>query len=79
MIGEMSKFNGNINVSGSTSYVSQQPWIINETILNNIIFGKEMNQSFYNRTIEGCALNADLNMLPARDYTEIGERVLKRA
>jgi ABC-type transport system involved in cytochrome bd biosynthesis fused ATPase/permease subunit len=71
----MNKFCGKINVDGSLSYVPQQPWIQNETIKQNILFGKDYNEIFYKTVIEKCALIADLNILPAGDATEIGERV----
>ena len=34
-----------------------------------------MNQMKYDRIIDACALNPDLDMLPDRDLTEIGEKV----
>lgn len=58
------------------SYVAQQAWIQNETVQNNIIFDKALHQEKYNKVIEACALKADLDILPAGDRTEIGEKVI---
>jgi len=33
-------------------------------------------EQFYNKVISACALQTDLNILPAGDSTEIGEKVL---
>ena len=53
----------------------QQAWILNETVENNILFCKERDSLFYTKVIEGCALKMDLDILPAGDKTEIGEKV----
>ncbi|OXB81823.1 UNVERIFIED_CONTAM: hypothetical protein H355_015020 [Colinus virginianus] len=59
---------------GSIAYVPQQAWIQNATLEDNIIFGREMNESRYKRVIEACALLPDLEILPMGDRTEIGEK-----
>ncbi|XP_072760183.1 multidrug resistance-associated protein 1 isoform X2 [Anoplolepis gracilipes] len=74
LLGEMEKLNGKVNTKGSIAYVSQQPWIQNATLQDNVLFGKSLNKTVYNRVIDACALNPDLKMLPAGDQTEIGEK-----
>jgi len=44
------------------------------TIRENILFGKPFIQEKYNDTIKCCQLERDLEILPAGDMTEIGER-----
>jgi ATP-binding cassette subfamily C (CFTR/MRP) protein 1 len=44
--------------------------------MNNIVFGKSVDHASYQRIIEACALKPDLEMLPAGDQTEIGEKVV---
>ncbi|KAJ1721490.1 hypothetical protein LPJ53_003999 [Coemansia erecta] len=73
ILGEMVKDSGNATVTGSIAYAPQQPWILNATLRDNILFGHCYEQDFYNRVIEVCALGPDLEMLPAGDMTEIGE------
>ena len=75
ILGEMIKFRGKINLNGSISYVPQQAWIQNATVRDNIIFGKNYDQSFYNKVIESCALVSDFQILKGGDSTEIGEKV----
>ena len=70
----MNKVNGWLNISGSTAYVSQQAWIQNETLRENILFGNKLNESKYRRVLEDCALLSDLKVLAAGDLTELGER-----
>uniref|UniRef100_T1JB97 ABC-type glutathione-S-conjugate transporter n=1 Tax=Strigamia maritima TaxID=126957 RepID=T1JB97_STRMM len=70
ILGETKKING----LGTVSYVSQQAWIKNTTLRKNILFGKKLNIPFYDEVIHSCALGPDLELLPGRDYTEIGEK-----
>jgi len=44
--------------------------------MDNILFGKTFMEKKYKRVIEHCAMTSDLNILPGRDLTEIGEKVL---
>ena len=44
------------------------------TIKENILFGKEYNEQLYKDTIQDCELERDLEILPAGDLTEIGEK-----
>ncbi|XP_058820090.1 multidrug resistance-associated protein 1-like [Topomyia yanbarensis] len=74
LLGEMEKLNGSVNTDGSIAYVSQQAWIQNATLRENILFGKPLDQQKYDKVIQGCALLPDLDMLPAGDATEIGEK-----
>ena len=74
ILGEMNKLTGRINVSGSLSYTPQQPWIQNATIRDNILFGKDLNQDFYNQVVLNCALVSDLEILTGGDQIEIGEK-----
>lgn len=50
------------------------PWIQNNTIRENIVFGKPFDQEFYDKVIYACALNIDLDTLEGGDYTEVGEK-----
>uniref|UniRef100_A0A8C5H4M2 Multidrug resistance-associated protein 1 n=1 Tax=Gouania willdenowi TaxID=441366 RepID=A0A8C5H4M2_GOUWI len=74
LLGEMDKLEGAVTVKGSVAYVPQQAWIQNSTLKNNIMFGQERREAWYQRVVEACALQPDLEMLPAGDDTEIGEK-----
>uniref|UniRef100_A0A8C3J3H6 Multidrug resistance-associated protein 1-like n=1 Tax=Chrysemys picta bellii TaxID=8478 RepID=A0A8C3J3H6_CHRPI len=56
------------------AYVSQQAWIQNSILQENILFGSGLNRPYYERVLEACALLPDLEQLPNGDQTEIGER-----
>ncbi|ULU01203.1 hypothetical protein L3Y34_001516 [Caenorhabditis briggsae] len=74
LMGEMEKLSGSISVHGRFCYVPQQPWIQNNSVRNNITFGKQYNEYFYFRVLDACALQVDLLALPHGDNTEIGEK-----
>ncbi|CAF3495114.1 unnamed protein product, partial [Rotaria sp. Silwood1] len=74
LLGEMNKIHGRVCVNGTIAYVPQTAWIMNTTLKENILFGRDFNKNLYNRIIEACALKQDLEMLPASDETEIGEK-----
>ena len=52
----------------------KQAWIRNETLRNNILFGKDLNVEQYKRALVSCCLKEDIGMLPDADLTEVGER-----
>ena len=62
-------------MQGRIAYVPQQAWIQNATLKDNILFGKHMRGVLYGKTIQACALEPDLEILPGGDMTEIGEKV----
>lgn len=73
-LGEMEKLSGEVNVDGRIAFVSQQPWIQNATLQDNITFGRPLNKKLYEKVLHACALLPDLAMLPGGDQTEIGEK-----
>ncbi|CAM9333233.1 unnamed protein product, partial [Heterosigma akashiwo] len=56
------------------AFASQEPWIAAGTIRSNILFGQEYSQARFQKVVERCALQADLEALPEGDLTEVGER-----
>lgn len=58
----MNKVSGDVNISGTVAYVPQTAWILNATLKDNILFGKELNQKLYEQVIDACALKADFGM-----------------
>lgn len=57
------------------AYVSQQAWLQNATLRDNIIWGQPFDEKRYRQVVAACALQQDLDMFPGGDMTEIGEKV----
>ncbi len=76
-LGEVRKLSGSTEVKGKLAFFSQNPFILNATVKTNILFShanEPVDEAKYQRAIECCALKHDLEMLPAGDQTEIGEK-----
>ena len=52
-------------------YVAQSSWVPNMTIRDNILFGLPYDAVKYHECIRTCALQPDLDLLPAKDMTEV--------
>ncbi|XP_071742643.1 ABC transporter C family member 12-like [Rutidosis leptorrhynchoides] len=75
MLGELPPLeNSSAVIRGTAAYVPQISWIFNATVRENILFGSMFEASRYWKTVEVTALQHDLDILPGRDLTEIGER-----
>ncbi|XP_015836093.1 probable multidrug resistance-associated protein lethal(2)03659 isoform X1 [Tribolium castaneum] len=70
------EFSGELRIFGKISFASQEPWLFPSTIKNNILFGEEFFPGRYNKILQICNLNHDLNLLPEGDNTLIGDRGL---
>ncbi|XP_021928372.1 multidrug resistance-associated protein 5-like isoform X2 [Zootermopsis nevadensis] len=73
-LGQLRLVSGQVTRDGSCAYVSQEPWILNATLRDNILFGENFDSKRYYEAIYSCSLTQDINMLPGGDQTEIGER-----
>jgi ATP-binding cassette subfamily C (CFTR/MRP) protein 1 len=60
------------NMHGFASYCTQSPWVVNDTLRGNILFGRDYHEERYNTILQCCALMDDIAVLPAGDMTEIG-------
>ncbi|KAL4230542.1 Multidrug resistance-associated protein 5 [Mactra antiquata] len=74
ILGRMMQQKGHIAVAGEVAYVSQQAWIFNATLKENILFGREYDKNRYQDAINCCGLEPDIQILTDGDETEIGER-----
>ncbi|KAG2373418.1 hypothetical protein C9374_012157 [Naegleria lovaniensis] len=76
ILGELKTISGSIEKRPgcSYSYVSQESWIRNETIRDNIMFGEEYDEEKYVKVIHACNLETDFSQLMASDLTIIGEK-----
>jgi ABC-type multidrug transport system ATPase subunit len=73
-LGDMYKVRGEVVTRGKIAYVAQQPWIMNASVKENILFGHRDDPEFYQKTVDACALTDDFKALPDGDNTEVGEK-----
>ncbi|KAF9416233.1 hypothetical protein BGZ94_010270 [Podila epigama] len=74
LLGEMYRYQGTVSSNGSLAYVAQSAWILNDTIRNNILFGRPYDKERYLNTVRACCLIPDFQMLVSSDKTVIGEK-----
>ncbi|RLN47454.1 hypothetical protein BBJ28_00013553 [Nothophytophthora sp. Chile5] len=74
ILGDARCSNGQVALRGSVAYVSQQPFIQNATVRDNITFGLPFEAAKYEEALRVSSLKKDLSILAAGDRTEIGEK-----
>lgn len=65
---------GCVEVNGTISYASQEPWLFAGSIRQNILFGLPMDEERYKKVIQVCSLERDFSLLPYGDRTIVGDR-----
>ena len=58
-------------INGDISYCPSQPWIMTESIKNNIVFFGDYNEDIYNNIINLCCLKKDFQKLSEGDNTMV--------
>uniref|UniRef100_A0A8B9CT46 ABC-type glutathione-S-conjugate transporter n=1 Tax=Anser brachyrhynchus TaxID=132585 RepID=A0A8B9CT46_9AVES len=74
LLGELEQMDGCVTMKGTAAYVPQQAWIQNASVEDNILFGNEMDEAWFNSVVDACALQPDLESFPAGQKSEIGEK-----
>ena len=59
-------------VSGRVAYVGASPWLQNQSLRDNILFGSIADPRRYSETLAACALTRDIDSLAAGDRTVVG-------
>jgi ABC-type bacteriocin/lantibiotic exporter with double-glycine peptidase domain len=55
-------------------YCSQTPWVLNNTIQQNITGGSAFDQKWYDFTILACSLKEDIQNIPGGDMCRSGSK-----
>ncbi len=74
ILGELEVDNGTITINGSISYASQEPWLFEGSVRNNIVFVESFDEERYKQVVKACALEQDFKLLPQGDATIVGEQ-----
>ncbi|KAJ3270425.1 hypothetical protein HDV01_007835 [Terramyces sp. JEL0728] len=73
LIGDLELTAGTFDIKGKIAYCSQEPWIMGDSIKNNILFGSKEDKLLLLYCIKAACLASDLENLSAGMNTEIGE------
>lgn len=74
LMNETQIMDGSVQVNGTISYSSQEAWCFHTSILRNITFGEPCEPKKFERVIDVCAMQKDLDSLEHREKTLVGER-----
>ncbi|XP_067145213.1 ATP-binding cassette sub-family C member 4-like [Centruroides vittatus] len=74
VLGEIPITSGEVCVKGKISYASQEAWVFNATVKENILFGEEYQEDKYRKILHVTALEKDIRLFPKGDLTIVGER-----
>ena len=75
ILGQMHSVSGKFNpMVHPSAYVSQDHWIQNLSVQENVCFGDQLEFSAYQDSIEASQLNKDFVGLPHGDYTVVGDQ-----
>lgn len=76
--GELQKASGTVEVGrDDVSYFNQDPFIMNDTVKGNIVFGRsneDIDEELYRLAVKSSCLEHDFKMFINGDQTEIGEK-----
>ncbi|RWS04172.1 canalicular multispecific organic anion transporter 2-like protein [Dinothrombium tinctorium] len=75
LMGNMNKTSGFLtkNKRSTFSFVSQDAWILNSTIRENITFMQQFDDHWYKTVLKACALDVDIKTLPNYDFYAIAD------
>jgi len=75
LIGELPLSAGSMHsIFNESSYCEQQPWLINDSIQNNILGHSNLEGKWYQTVVNSCALDKDFEALPLGGLTIIGSK-----
>ncbi|KAL9610623.1 MAG: hypothetical protein Q9167_004697 [Letrouitia subvulpina] len=75
ILGETPIFKGVVRIlSAKTAWCEQTPWLINGTIKKNITNFQSFDAELYKTVISCCDLEADIDVLPDREDTNVGSK-----
>lgn len=68
---QMYTINGKIERAGTIAYASQQAWIMNTTVKQNIVFNQPFDSKRYRKAVFACSLQPDFKIMTHGDRTEV--------
>ena len=75
LAGELIAYEGTIERQPlSFALATQDPWIMNGSVKDNILMGLPYDGKYYNEIIKSCGLNIDFKQFANKDETIVGDR-----
>ena len=74
LLGELPINSGQIYIKGKLGYASQDPWVFDGTVKQNILFGNEFDEKRYENTIQLCCMGHDIDSFEYGSDEPVGDR-----
>ncbi|CAK61787.1 unnamed protein product (macronuclear) [Paramecium tetraurelia] len=74
ILNETNCVSGQIVINGEISLATQEPWILSDTIKNNIIYMNKFDELRYKKVMHVTALEQDINQFVNKDFTQLSEK-----
>ncbi|KAG7350940.1 multidrug ABC transporter permease/ATPase [Nitzschia inconspicua] len=65
---------GHVDEEEKIAYASQDPWIMDGTVRENITLGRPFDEQWYNKVVDACGLRFDFEIFRNGDQTIVGDR-----
>ncbi|KAK7008519.1 hypothetical protein R3P38DRAFT_2643731 [Favolaschia claudopus] len=75
ILGEMTRVEGSVRVRArKIALATQTPFIFPGTVRANILLDSPYDETFYDKVIHACGLTQDVEALPRKDMTKLGDK-----
>ncbi|OMJ83201.1 hypothetical protein SteCoe_15916 [Stentor coeruleus] len=74
LLGELELIEGSLELPKKISYSSDTPWLIADSVRENIIMGESLDKQRYSKVLEICCLNNDIEKFKNNDLSIIGDQ-----
>lgn len=74
ILSELTIDSGTLQVNGTVSYASQEPWLFVGSVRSNILFGLPYDKQKYRKVVYACSLTTDFQQFPYGDQTILGDK-----
>jgi ABC-type multidrug transport system fused ATPase/permease subunit len=75
LLGEMLLQKGSVRVHGGVAYCDQRPWILNDTVQGNILFGLPYDEQKFDAALYAANMEDDVVALSGGLNTQIGKKL----
>ena len=68
------ELSGDLVFPDTVAVCPQEPWIIADTVRENILLGRDLDKNWYLKVVTSCCLLEDFDSFSKGDLTVVGER-----
>ncbi|KAI7857301.1 ABC transporter type 1, transmembrane domain-containing protein [Circinella umbellata] len=79
LLGQLVKTEGELFIRGSVAYVSQDPWIFNSNLQDNIVFGRPWDPLFYRNVLDLCDISEEQSIQKQKSRISLARAIYSRA